>query len=49
MKQMHSAFEQTQFRPIIDRTFKFDLLKEAYDYAQSGDHLGKIVVKVSSD
>lgn len=48
MRQMHSAFEQTKFRPIIDKVFDFDQLKEAYDYAQSGDHLGKIVVKVAS-
>jgi NADPH:quinone reductase-like Zn-dependent oxidoreductase len=48
MRQMHSAFEQTQFHPIIDRVFGFDHLKEAYDYASSGDHLGKIVIKVSS-
>jgi NADPH:quinone reductase-like Zn-dependent oxidoreductase len=45
---MHAAFELSQFRPVINKVFEFDQLKEAYDYSVSGDHLGKIVVKVGA-
>jgi NADPH:quinone reductase-like Zn-dependent oxidoreductase len=46
-KKMHAAFELSQFRPVINKVFEFEQLKEAYDYSVSGDHIGKIVVKVA--
>lgn len=33
-------------RPIIDRTFDFDRLPEAFEYLASGDHFGKVSVRV---
>lgn len=46
-KKMHAAFELSQFRPVVNKVFEFEQLKEAYDYSVSGDHIGKIVVKVA--
>jgi len=33
-----------EIHPVIDRIFKFDQVKEAYEYMQSGQHFGKIVI-----
>lgn len=46
-KKMHAAFELSEFRPVINKVFEFHQLKEAYDYSVSGDHFGKIVIKVA--
>jgi NADPH:quinone reductase-like Zn-dependent oxidoreductase len=45
-KQFHAALEQNTIHPVIDRTFNFDQVKEAYEYLQSGQHFGKIVVQL---
>ena len=34
------------FKPVIDRTFKFDDMVEAHRYLENGDQFGKIVVTV---
>ncbi|MBU2979258.1 NAD(P)-dependent alcohol dehydrogenase [Alteromonas sp. C1M14] len=36
------ALNASDIRPIIDKTFAFDALAEAFDYQQSGSHFGKI-------
>lgn len=41
---MNRALEARHVKPIIDRTFTFDQLREAYEYLQSGSHVGKVVV-----
>ncbi|CAI9635753.1 unnamed protein product [Alternaria burnsii] len=35
--------------PLIDRVFPFDQSQEAFDYAYSGQHIGKVIIQVSSD
>jgi NADPH:quinone reductase-like Zn-dependent oxidoreductase len=45
-KQFHAALEQNTIHPVIDRTFNFDQVKEAYQYLQSGRHFGKIVIRL---
>ena len=45
-KQFHAALEQNRIHPVIDRIFKFDEVKEAYEYLQSGQHFGKIVIQL---
>ena len=42
---MNRAISVTQLRPVIDRTFAFDQLREALEYMESGSHFGKIVIK----
>jgi NADPH:quinone reductase-like Zn-dependent oxidoreductase len=44
---VHAAFELSQLRPVINKVFDLEQLKEAYDYSVSGDHIGKIVVRVA--
>jgi len=43
-EEMNSAIERSGMRPVIDRTFSFDEVKEAFRYMKSGSHFGKIVV-----
>jgi len=45
-QQFHAALEQNTIHPVIDRTFNFDQVKEAYQYLQSGQHFGKIVIRL---
>jgi NADPH:quinone reductase-like Zn-dependent oxidoreductase len=46
-EQFHRALEINQIHPVIDRVFLFDQAKEAYDYMQSAQHMGKIVIDTS--
>ena len=39
------ALEIMNRKPVIDRTFKYEQLSEAFRYQQSGAHLGKICVE----
>jgi NADPH:quinone reductase-like Zn-dependent oxidoreductase len=45
-KQFHAALTQNKIFPVIDRVFNFDQAKEAYEYMQSGQHFGKIVIRL---
>jgi NADPH:quinone reductase-like Zn-dependent oxidoreductase len=44
--RMNRAIEATEFEPVIDRTFAFDEVREAYCYLESGQHQGKVVITV---
>ncbi len=41
---MVRAFEQHQVKPVIDRVFAFEELKEAMAYLKSGAHFGKVCI-----
>jgi NADPH:quinone reductase-like Zn-dependent oxidoreductase len=43
---MNRAISLHRLRPVIDRVFPFDMAAEALRYLESGQHLGKIVVRV---
>jgi len=43
---LNRFLEARQIRPIIDRAFEFDEAERAYAYLASGDHFGKVVVRV---
>lgn len=43
---MNAALELAQYKPLINKVFPFSQLKDAYEYATSGDHMGKIVVNL---
>ncbi|WWD19941.1 hypothetical protein CI109_104413 [Kwoniella shandongensis] len=45
-KNCVAALETGGVKPIIDKTFKFDELKDAYQYMADGKHFGKICVEV---
>ena len=42
---MLRAFEQHQVKPVVDRAFAFEELKEAMAYLKKGAHFGKICIQ----
>ncbi len=45
-EQLNACLSQHQLRPVIDRVFEFDAAPRAYAHLESGDHFGKIVIRV---
>ena len=43
---MNRAISQHGLKPVIDLVFPFDQVHKAYEYLQSGQHFGKIVIQV---
>jgi NADPH:quinone reductase-like Zn-dependent oxidoreductase len=41
---MNRAIAQNRMRPVIDRVFSFDEIREALRYLESGSHFGKICI-----
>ncbi|KUZ27313.1 NADPH:quinone oxidoreductase [Burkholderia territorii] len=37
-----------RIKPVVDRVFDFDAAPQAYAYLQSGQHFGKVVIRVAS-
>lgn len=46
--EMNQFLEAHKIKPVVDRVFRFDQAKEAYEYQWSQKHLGKVVVKITS-
>lgn len=46
---MNRLITATKLRPVVDRVFDFEHLRDAYEYQDSQQHVGKVVVKVSKD
>ena len=44
-EDMNSAIEANKLKPVIDKTFGFEEVREALKYMESGSHFGKIVIK----
>ncbi|MFZ1699953.1 MAG: NAD(P)-dependent alcohol dehydrogenase [Pyrinomonadaceae bacterium] len=44
-EQMNRALSVSQEKPVIDRVFNFDEVREALTYMQTGSHFGKIVIR----
>jgi NADPH:quinone reductase-like Zn-dependent oxidoreductase len=44
-EDMNSAIEGNRLKPVIDKTFAFEEVREALRYMESGSHFGKIVVR----
>ncbi|CAN5446599.1 NAD(P)-dependent alcohol dehydrogenase [soil metagenome] len=45
-EDLNKAVIVNKLKPVVDRVFDFDQVKEALRYMESGSHLGKIVVKI---
>jgi NADPH:quinone reductase-like Zn-dependent oxidoreductase len=43
---MNRAIETAKLHPVIDRVFSFDQAREAMTYMESGEHFGKIVIRL---
>jgi len=41
-----NLLEQGKFKPLIDKTYTLEQIKEAYAYAASGQKLGNIILKI---
>ncbi|OSD00032.1 NAD-P-binding protein [Trametes coccinea BRFM310] len=48
-EDMNRLIEAVKLRPVIDKVFSFEELRKAYEYMESQQHVGKVVVKVSKD
>jgi NADPH:quinone reductase-like Zn-dependent oxidoreductase len=46
LKEMIKALEYGGVHPIIDKTFPFGELREAYQYVADGKHFGKVCIEV---
>ena len=45
---MVDAIATNRMKPVIDRTFPFDQVKQAFSYMASGAHFGKVAISISS-
>ena len=45
-EDMNVAIDQHKLKPVLDKTFQFDEVKEALKYMETGSHFGKITVRV---
>jgi NADPH:quinone reductase-like Zn-dependent oxidoreductase len=43
---MNAFVSEHEIRPLIDRVFEFDEAPSAYQYMESGDFMGKIVIRI---
>ncbi|KAI1790518.1 NAD(P)-binding protein [Ganoderma leucocontextum] len=48
-EDMNRLIEATNLKPIIDKVFDFEHLRDAYGYLESQQHVGKVVVKVAKE
>jgi NADPH:quinone reductase-like Zn-dependent oxidoreductase len=44
-ERMNRSLEQSRIKPVIDKTFKVEQIKEALETMESGSHFGKIVLR----
>jgi NADPH:quinone reductase-like Zn-dependent oxidoreductase len=43
---LNQFLEVRQIHPVIDRAFSFGDAPAAYDYVATGDHFGKVVIRM---
>ncbi|KAI0632997.1 NAD-P-binding protein [Trametes polyzona] len=48
-ENMNRLISAVKMKPVIDKVFAFEYLRDAYEYLASQKHVGKVVVKVSKD
>lgn len=46
-EEMVKFYEEKKIKPVVDRTFVFEEAKEALKFLNSGEHFGKVVIKVA--
>jgi NADPH:quinone reductase-like Zn-dependent oxidoreductase len=44
-EEMNRAIAQHQLRPVIDKSFPFEKTRDALEYLEKQEHLGKVVVE----
>jgi len=48
LRALACAYEVAKIRPYISRVFSFDQAPQAYDYLQSQQHIGKVVIDLTN-
>ncbi|EMD30920.1 hypothetical protein CERSUDRAFT_89624 [Gelatoporia subvermispora B] len=48
-EDMNRLITATGIRPVVDKVFAFEEAREAYEYVESQQHVGKVVIKVAKD
>ena len=43
---MNDAISRFKIQPVIDRAFTFEEARDAYAYLNSGQHFGKVVIRI---
>ena len=46
---MNRLISAVKLKPVIDKVFSFEDAQKAYAHLESQQHVGKVVIKVSSD
>jgi NADPH:quinone reductase-like Zn-dependent oxidoreductase len=46
LQAMVDAIATNRMKPVIDRTFPFDQVKQAFSYLASGAHFGKVAISI---
>ncbi|VUC25135.1 unnamed protein product [Clonostachys rosea] len=46
-EEMLGFYEKKKIKPIVDKVFKFEEAKDAFQYLAKGAHFGKVVIKVA--
>ena len=46
-EDMVRLINAVKMKPVIDKVFDFEHVRDAYEYQQTQQHVGKIVIKVS--
>lgn len=46
-ERLNDFLTEHQIRPVVDRVFSFDDAIAAYEYLKSGNHFGKVVIRIA--
>lgn len=46
LEEMLKFYDEKNIRPVVDKVFTFEQVKEGLEYLFKGGHFGKVVVKV---
>jgi NADPH:quinone reductase-like Zn-dependent oxidoreductase len=46
---LRDLMETGEFRPVVDRIYPIDEIREAYEYVESGVKVGNVVIRVAED
>jgi NADPH:quinone reductase-like Zn-dependent oxidoreductase len=46
LAQMRDLLDQNKFRPVIDRTYRLDDIREAFTYVASGQKIGNVILSM---